>query len=408
MMSTAKFSCNSSQLSGGCLSSDKSPKRLIVTRTFLPSPGGIEDYVYSLCEKAPQPLAVLSATCQDDSAFDEHQPFPIHRWPVLPFPKVKVLTGLVKQIIYLFWELVASLRLYKTYHYSEIEWCHGYDFPVLLILSYLLPIKCVMHLHGNDLLCPLKNPVLRPLFSFTLNRMEHIVCNSTFTRQYLEENFTVKVPIKIMNPVVRPEKFGPTPTPSSISGIRATHNISDDALVLLSVGRLVPRKGFDTVIKLLPKILETGLDVHYVICGKGKQQSELKSLVARLDLSDRVHFAGYVPDDQLASYYMACDVFTLPTFFNAAAKSIEGFGIVYVEAGYFGKPVVACDVGGVIDAVKHEQNGLLVSPDKPDEVLDAILRLCNNPDLREQLGEYGKQLAISNLPTKPAEVQEAS
>ena len=349
----------------GTSSAVASPEILVVTRTFLPDVGGIEDYVYNRCKQNPDKIAVLSASCRGDRAFDKQQQFPVHRWPVIPLPNIKGLSGFIKQIVYLVWELITTFRLYGRYRYTAIEWCHGYDFPVILLVSYLLPVRCVMYLHGNDMLCPVRNPVLKPLFLWTLNRMDQILCGSSYTQRYLDKHFNVTTPVIVINPTVRPEKFDLPLSETDIESVRKTYGIPTDSTVLLSVGRLVVRKGFDTVIKLMPHLLSQGLDVHYLVCGKGKQQPELRALVAQLNLGDRVHFAGYIPDSALAAHYAASDIFTLPTFFNEAAKSVEGYGIVYAEAGYFGKPVVACDVGGVADAVKHNENGIMVSPDNP-------------------------------------------
>jgi glycosyltransferase involved in cell wall biosynthesis len=370
------------------------PQTLVVTRTFLPNAGGIEDYVYSRCIQASTQVAVLSASCPGDRTFDQQQPFPIHRWPTLPLPPLKRVSALIKQILYMLWELIETLRLYARYRYTAIEWCHGYDFPILLLLTYLLPVRFTLYLHGNDLLCPLRNWLFRLLFQLTLNRMDNVVCNSHFTETSLKKQFEITAPTCVINPIVRPEKFEPLPTPDATADIRRRYGIPPTAIVLLSVGRLVPRKGFDTVIKLLPRLRETGLDIHYLICGKGSQLPDLQTLVAQLALTDCVHFAGYVPDYQLAAHYTTCDIFTLPTFFDTSAQSIEGYGIVYAEAGYFGKPVVACNVGGVTDAVIHQENGLLVSPERPDEILEAIACLCQDAALRAQLGRQGQALAM--------------
>jgi phosphatidylinositol alpha-1,6-mannosyltransferase len=86
------------------------------------------------------------------------------------------------------------------------------------------------------------------------------------------------------------------------------------------------------------------------------------------------------------------------TFFDTQRSSIEGFGIVYAEAGYFGKPVIASRIGGVGDAVHHEENGLLVNPDSPEEISQALTRLCQDNELRQKLGNKGKELAKRKTP----------
>ncbi|MBX2862943.1 MAG: glycosyltransferase family 4 protein [Leptolyngbyaceae cyanobacterium MAG.088] len=376
---------------------NSSPDILIVTRTFLPNAGGIEEYAYNRCLQDPSRVIVLTSQCAGHEKFDQAQPFPIHRWPVPSFLEYGALGSILKQFVYMFWLGLLCIRLFSLYRYKHIEWCHGYDFPILLFVRYVLPIRYFIYLHGNDLLCALKNPVFKIFFTYTLNISNGIVCNSSFTKDILQKGCNVYSPIYTINPTIRPSKFGlkehlscPTSHPNHV---RELYNISSQAIVILTVGRLVRRKGFNHIIESLPSLLGEGIDVHYLICGKGKIEPELRNLVSRLRLEDRVHFAGYIPDDKLASYYTACDLFAMLTFFDDQASSIEGFGIVYLEAGYFCKPVLAARVGGVVDAVFHEENGVLINSDSDEEILDALYKLCKDEDLRHQLGKKGQELA---------------
>ncbi|WOD37411.1 glycosyltransferase family 4 protein [Nodosilinea sp. E11] len=370
---------------------------LMVSRTFLPMEGGIEEYVYNRCLQDPDRIVVLAANCPGADEFDRLQPFLVYRWPNPKILKKILFGGLIKQFICLFWSFVISIKLYQKHRYQYLEWGHGYDFLSLLILGYLLPIKYIVYLHGNDLLCPLKNSLLKSVFSLTLKRASCIVCNSSFTKEYLTSNFLFLTPVQVINPGVRPEKFGLSfgeyPDPVSVKAVRYQCNIPDHAILILSVGRLVKRKGFDRMIAQLPALVDKGLDVHYLVCGRGAMEGELQELAQQLGMGSRVHFAGYVPDVELGNYYAACDVFAMLTFFDATAASIEGFGIVYVEAGFFGKPVIASRVGGVVDAVHHLQNGLLVEPTSPTDLLDALSQLCADADLRERLGKTGQAFA---------------
>lgn len=383
---------------------------LVVSRTFFPKEGGIEEYVYNRCLQDPERVIVAAASCPGDQTFDRAQPFPIYRWWMPAHFKFGIVGSLFKQVLTLLGSLVLSIRLYFRYQYKYIEWGHGYDFPALLLLSYLLPVRCYLYLHGNDLLCPLRNPLLKGLFAWTIRRSDGIICNSSFTQDYLKEHFRFETPSWVINPSVRASKFGDRQTISAEPALRAqvrkAHNIPESAIVILSVGRLVRRKGFDRVIAALPVLLQD-LNVHYLICGQGAMAAELKSLAHSLGVEDRVHFAGYVSNESLADYYVACDLFALLTFFDAGQASVEGFGIVYREAGYFGKPAIASRVGGVVDAVRHEENGLLVDPDSADELVEAINRLCRDPQLREDLGRKGQELAKHNTLHSPIYLVEA-
>ena len=204
--------------------------------------------------------------------------------------------------------------------------------------------------------------------------------------------------LRVIHPVVRPEKFGlgsNGKTLDELSGerLRQVYNIPQTAVVILSVGHLVKQKSFNLVIENLPLLLTIGVDVHYIICGQGPCQPELKSLAERLRVDKRVHFAGYVNNQELASYYAACNIFAMLTSGSTKTISLEGFGLVYLEASYFGKPVIASRHPSLIDVVHHEENGLLVNPKSGYEVFQAFKQLCQNQQLREQLGRHGQELA---------------
>jgi phosphatidylinositol alpha-1,6-mannosyltransferase len=395
---------NISQINSNAIKEETSSRDiLVVSRTFFPKEGGIEEYVYNRCLQNPQRTILLTATFAGCRDFDRKQEFPVHRWYLPKIPRLFGLGGIIKQVFNMFWSFFLAIKLYFRYRYSYIEWGHGYDFPSILLLSYILPIKFFIYVHGNDILCPLRNPILKKLFELTLQRSTGIVCNSSFTRDYLTEKFNFNSPTYIINPVVRTEKFGNNAQnklylENSRFNIRKKYNIPENAIVILSVGRLVKRKGFGRIIDNLNQLLTQGLDVHYIICGRGKIQFELQNKASQLQLTQRVHFAGFVADADLADYYAACDIFAMLTFFDAQNASIEGFGIVYAEAGYFGKPVIASRIGGVEDAVHHEENGLLVSADSPEEISTALTRLCKDKQLRTKLGNKGVELAKRKTP----------
>jgi glycosyltransferase involved in cell wall biosynthesis len=377
------------------------PDCLVVTRTFFPKEGGIEEYVYNRCLQDPQQVRVLTAQYPDDRRFDQRQSFPVHRWWMPKAFPPGAMGGLLKQFCTLLGSFGMALWLYRRHRYHAIEWGHGYDFPSLLVLSYLLPIKYILYLHGNDVLCPLGNPLLRSLFAWTLRRMDVIVCNSEFTRDYLLELIQCDTPIHVIHPTVRPDKFGltapPRTNPEARKKLRVAYHIPDDAIVLLSVGRLIHRKGFDRVIQYLPPLLADGLDVHYIVCGRGALEPDLKALAERLGVSQRVHFAGYVSDFELADYFHAADLFAMLTRFDVSAASIEGFGIVYREASFFGKPILATRVGGVEDAVLDGETGILVPPHAEQTIVDCLRQLCQDGALRDRLGRNGSVIADQGI-----------
>ncbi|MBD2439492.1 glycosyltransferase family 4 protein [Nostoc sp. FACHB-110] len=386
-----------SQLATNVRENSAYPDILVISGLFLPKEAVIGEYLYNRCLQDPERIIVLAASCAGDEKFDRDQQFPIYRWPNFQDWLGDFLANLCKPLINLVSSFVLAIKLYFRYHYRYIEWGHGYDFPSLLLLSYLLPIQFFIYLHGNDIRNGLGNPVWRSLFKLTLKRATGIVCNSSFTRDYLRSTFRLQTPTHVIHPAMRPEKFGIATNYNNLEDlrmqVRQTYNIPETAVVILSVGRLVKQKSFERVIENLPLLLTIGVDVHYILCGEGPCQSELQTLAQRLRVDQRVHFAGYVTEGELASYYAACDIFAMLTVNDAKARFIEGFGLAYLEASYFGKPVIASRAGSVIEVIHHEENGILVNPKSGYEVFQAFKRLCQDQQLREQLGHKGKELA---------------
>lgn len=165
--------------------------------------------------------------------------------------------------------------------------------------------------------------------------------------------------------------------------------------VILSVGRLEAVKGFDAVIRALPRIAEEAPEAAYLIVGAGPEEAALRALAKEVGAGDRVIFAGEVPEIGRgeSAYYQACDVFAMPSREVAATGQAEAFGIAYLEAGACGKPVVGGRSGGSPEAVADGESGLLVDPDQAGSVAEAILRLLASPDLARSMGEAGRKRA---------------
>ena len=142
--------------------------------------------------------------------------------------------------------------------------------------------------------------------------------------------------------------------------------------VVAGVGRFAPEKGFDVLIRAMSELPSAEL----VLFGDGKEKANLESLTERLGISERVHFAGWVSSPWDTSFQI--DVFAMPS-------RREGFGITAVEAMMSRIPVVASDAGGIPEIVEHERTGLLVPPDDPKALAEAIVRLLDDPQLRERL-----------------------
>lgn len=155
--------------------------------------------------------------------------------------------------------------------------------------------------------------------------------------------------------------------------------------VLLSVGRLIPRKGHRLVIQAMREILPRHPDLVYWIAGRGPERDPLESLVRRLGLESHVQFLGYLPEDELPQLYAASDLFILPT--QQVGESVEGYGLVFLEAAACGKPSVAGRTGGVPEAVRDGETGVLIDSFDSVCLAGALIDLLNRPERIRSLGQ---------------------
>ncbi len=164
----------------------------------------------------------------------------------------------------------------------------------------------------------------------------------------------------------------------------------DGKKIILTVGRLIERKGHDMVIKSLPRVLDKVPEAIYLIVGIGAEEQNLRELGEGLGLEDKVIFAGFVPDEDVPKYYSASDVFIMPSR-EIGEKDIEGFGLVFLEANACGKPVIGGKSGGISDAVADGVSGILVDPLNVDEISQALITLLSNRELAVKLGSQGRK-----------------
>ncbi|MBC7249630.1 MAG: glycosyltransferase family 4 protein [Anaerolineae bacterium] len=224
-------------------------------------------------------------------------------------------------------------------------------------------------------------------FQRTLQEADRIVTISNYTKDKLVKLGVDPTRIVMIYPGVDLGVFHPDPAAGQAARLR--HGLSDEQLVLLTVARLVPRKGHDKVIEALPAILERVPDVVYLIVGTGPGVDCLRTHAQEKGVADRVIFVGQVPDEDLPAYYNAADVFIMPN--REEGTDVEGFGIVFLEANACAKPVIGGRSGGTVDAVADGETGYLVDPFSPEAVAEAAVHLLTDPALARRMGERGQK-----------------
>ncbi len=214
---------------------------------------------------------------------------------------------------------------------------------------------------------------------WTFQRSDAVVANSSFTLRLLEQR-------GVTNGVI------------AYCGVdrRGSQSMRAATPTVLSVGRLVRRKGFDRTIEALPTVLRRFPNLRYEIVGAGPDEAYLRAQVRKLGLEDHVAFLGPIDDEAVARAYSRAWCFVLPTR-NLAGGDVEGFGIVYLEAAMAGLPSIGGHSCGAEDAIEDGKSGLLVDGDDSRQIAQAILSLFEDPERAREMGEYGRERAESEF-----------
>ena len=214
-----------------------------------------------------------------------------------------------------------------------------------------------------------------------------IVTISDYSLEKIQKYYGIDASkVRIVPNGVDVEKFKPTENPTAV---KQQFGLSNELCVLF-VGSLIPRKGLPFLVEAAKKIVKEKADTKFLIVGDGPLKPQLTTSLESANLLGNFQFLGNLRDDALSAVYGCADVFVLPSI-------QEGQGIVLLEAQASGKPVVGFDVGGVNEAVRNGETGLLVKRGDSGELADALLRLLSDKPLREKMGANGRGFVTENF-----------
>lgn len=361
----------------------QTPKTLLVTNDFPPRPGGIQAFLHNMALRLdPERLVVYASTwkrgkegVEATAAFDAEQPFTVVRdrtTMLLPTPRVtRRAVGLLRE------------------HGCTSVW-FGAAAPLGLMGSALRRAgaeRLVATTHGHEAgwaQLPASRQLLRRIGEST----DTITYLGEYTRSRIAAALTPAAAARMaqLPPGVDEKTFHPG---SGGDLVRARLGLSERPVVVC-VSRLVPRKGQDTLILAMPRILAAVPDAVLLIVGGGPYEKELRKLAAETGVADSVRFTGSVPWAELPAHYGAGDVFAMPCRTRRGGLDVEGLGIVYLEASATGLPVVAGDSGGAPDAVLDGETGWVVRGGSAEEAGDRVVALLEDPELRRRMGERGR------------------
>ncbi|MBI2645332.1 glycosyltransferase [Candidatus Uhrbacteria bacterium] len=365
-------------------------KTLLVTLDFYPSVGGIANYWKHLGSCMSHDTWVVLAPPLPHGVKEIDAPYTIYREP---FFSGKNCHSRFRKFSY--FSLITQIwKIAKKEHIKKI--IVGQVLPVgtvVWIVSKLLRIPYCVSVHGMDVGLAKRHRRKRMICKKILFDAECVIANSAYTgsliREYdiPEEKIIYVFPCPSVTPKLLSSCVIPSDPPTGGEnpddmGVRSKK-------IVLSVGRLVARKGFEYLIHALPEVLEKEPDAVCIILGDGPMASQLEGLVHELQLEKCVFFIKNASDTELAAWYDVCTVCVMTPYEDNG--DVEGFGIVYLDANGFGKPVIGTRSGGVPEAVIDGKTGLLVTPKNSAEIAQAVARLLSDMEYANRLGRQGRE-----------------
>ena len=359
-------------------------KILVITNDFGPRTGGIETFVIGLLERIKGQEVIVFTSAQGNTAeydqkwLDEFGIQVIRDRSKILLPSLRV-TKRAKAIIQL--------------HDIEVI-VFGAAAPLALMAPALRKSgveKIVALTHGHEVWWAKIFP-----FNLAMKRIgksvDHLTYLGEFTRNAIAQSLTKKsadAMVKIA-PGIDTAHF--IPQPDSIQK-RITLGL-ENKKIIISVGRLVHRKGQDKLIEAMPTILQSVPNAHLLLVGEGPYRSHLEKLANKLSLSERITFVGRILYDKLPNYLSAADVFVMPSRSRFFGLEVEGLGIVYLEASACGIPVVAGNSGGAPDAVLEGVTGLCVDGTDVNHIAQAVIEICSDAKRASQMGAAGRNWIV--------------
>lgn len=346
-------------------------KTLLITLEYPPMIGGVAHYYQNLVQALPQDrIHVLD---NNDNALLSTSRFIWPKW------------------------IKALIATWKYVRDNEIEHILvGQILPlgtVALLLYIFKGIPYTVMTHAMDLTVPFGadgSTQKQQLMRHIMKNAHRVTTVSTFTKMQLESTLNVDPEqVSLIYPCPHVNGLEATPEELDTAALDEQYELKGKRVVL-TVGRLVQRKGVDRTIEAIASLVETYPDLVYAVVGDGPYRVELERLATHHGILDNILFTGRVETAELKQWYARCELFIMPSreLYNS---DVEGFGIVYIEANSFGKPVIGGKSGGVLDAVIDGDNGYLVDPTDIGMIATAIDDMLSQPERAQALGKRGKQ-----------------
>jgi phosphatidyl-myo-inositol dimannoside synthase len=346
---------------------------IISTQCFAPATGGIESVMYSMAleiSSSGEEVIVFADKTNSpiENNFDNEQLFTTYRYGgIKPLRRHKKARDIYK--------IVSSLDVGTSITLLSDTW------KSVELIEPSLFTKVVCLAHGSEIpktLSMSKQARISRSFAKTSN----IIANSQFTADLVRHYVDNQTKIITIYPGINIPKIDL----EHAQTIR--QKLEKHAIKLISIARLETRKNHRSVIESIPGLIQNYPSLLYIIVGDGHQRRYLEDLSKKLNVNDHVLFTGTLLEEEKNSYLANSDLFVMPG--TIVGNDVEGFGLAYIEAGYFGLPSIACNIGGAPEAVLHNQTGLICESGNQAQLEKSIYDLLGKAERRRRLGKQAK------------------
>ncbi len=265
----------------------------------------------------------------------------------------------------------------------------------------LLPsfsFKPIVRIAGSGITtCFYGNKLLKSLMRYPMKRLynnaSRVIAVSNNTKELVESVGVPGEKIEVIYNGVEDYLLSDDLDEQAVIKLKDKYGISNDDKILITVARVLPRKGQDTVIRALPSVLGEFPKLKYLVVGDGRYRAQFSDLAAELGVSDNVIFTGGVPHEEIINFIDTSDIFIMPNrYWN---NKIEGLPNALIEASARGKPLIAGRHGGSVEAVRDNLTGVLVDPESEQDVARAIIKILSDESIAREMGALGRENVLS-------------
>ena len=374
-------------------------KVLVYTHEFPPFLGGLATtslkLVKGLSHGKNSLIAVVPGYGPDQEKIDRELDCEIKRVPLLGRSYIRSIPFL-QQIIgffFLSYHIVMNKPDVVLFITEEAESVGG-------LVSKFIQFRSVVRVAGSGILTcfhgrGFTKRVLKYPMSTLYEKSERVIAVSNYTRSLLEGIDVDTKKIRVIYNGVKSSFLENPVNTEKVKLLRNKYGISDDDSVMVTIARVLPRKGQDHVIRSLPGVLREVPNLKYLVVGEGKYRQDFEKLAESLGVGNHVVFTGGVENSSVIDYLDLSDLFIMPN--RAWNNKVEGLPNAIIEASARGKAVIAGNHSGSVEAVLHGKTGFLVDSTKPEKIGEAITGILSDKKKLVKFGENGRELIRSNF-----------